>query len=142
MIFQPLQSQAEPKASPRGGGRFSPGDGGGKGVSPRLNGGGAALGRSVAAGGRVAVAEGKPSSNRRWKVGGPSVGTRYAPFQTHFAKKENLRLFDFLLLQHNIVVPAPTRGSFVRVERNASSRIIWSPVVLCVTFVGVDYGTW
>lgn len=64
------------------------------------------------------------------------------PFQTHFAKKESLRLFDFLLLQHDIVVPAPTRGSFVRVERNASSRISWSPVVLCVTFVGVDYGTW
>lgn len=58
---------AEPKASPRGGGRFSPGDSGGKGVSPRLNGGGMALGRSSAAGGRGA--EGKPSNARRWKVG-------------------------------------------------------------------------
>lgn len=67
VIFQSFQTKAEPKASPRGGGRFSPGDGGGKGVSPRLNGGGAAVGRSVAASGRVA--EGKPSSNRRWKVG-------------------------------------------------------------------------
>lgn len=67
VIFQPFQPKAEPKASPRGGGRFSPGDGGGKGVSPRLNGGAAALGRSMAASGRVA--EGKPSGNRRWKVG-------------------------------------------------------------------------
>lgn len=67
VFFQPIQPEAEPKASPRGGGRFTPGDGGGKGVSPRLNGGGAALGRSMAASGRVA--EGKPSSNRRWKVG-------------------------------------------------------------------------
>lgn len=58
---------AEPKASPRVGGRFSPGDSGGKGVSPRLNGGGTTLGRSSGAGGRGA--EGKPSNARRWKVG-------------------------------------------------------------------------
>lgn len=38
-----------------------------KGVSPRLNGGGAATGRSMAAaGGRGA--EGKPPNTRRWKV--------------------------------------------------------------------------
>ena len=66
--FVVVESQpvAEPKATPRGGGRFGPGDPGGKGVSPRLDGGGAALGRSVAAGGRVA--EGKQPNSRRWKV--------------------------------------------------------------------------
>eukprot|EP00903_Cladosiphon_okamuranus_P009227 g8808.t1 len=71
-LHEELGAYAEPKASPRGGGGFSPGDDGGKGVSPRLNGGGAAMGRSMAASGRVA--EGKPSNNRRWKGEGGGQG--------------------------------------------------------------------
>lgn len=67
VTFSKYSTVAEPKASPRAGGRFSPGDSGGKGMSPRLNGGGTTLGRSPAAGGRGA--DGKPSNARRWKVG-------------------------------------------------------------------------
>lgn len=59
-----------------------------KGVSPRLNGGGAATGRSMAAaGGRGA--EGKPPNTRRWKVGPPLWvvhpavgGSFWGPFRT------------------------------------------------------------
>ncbi|CAM9412552.1 unnamed protein product, partial [Scytosiphon promiscuus] len=73
-LHDELGAYAEPKSSPRIGGRFSPEDGAGKGVSPRLNEAGAALGRSMAAAsGRGS--EGKPHNTRRWKGDGGGQGT-------------------------------------------------------------------
>lgn len=57
------RNPAEPKASPRGPGRSSPGDGG-KAAPSHLN--GLAQGRSMVASGRGG--DGKPPSTRRWKV--------------------------------------------------------------------------